>query len=91
MHSFEHAFRIPPHHRLEQIKTRACGGRVIAIYWDHEEYDAHGRLVARYHTFREVSEAGEGGCGWRKYDSNGCLVEAQDLTAFKTSPLFSEV
>jgi hypothetical protein len=63
MHSFEHAFRIPLHHRLEQIKTRACGGRVTAIYWDHEEYDAHGRLVARYHTFREVSEAGEGGCG----------------------------
>jgi hypothetical protein len=90
MRSFEHAFRIPSHHRLEQIKTRACGGRVTATEWVHEEYDAHGRLVAPYNTSRELGEAGEGGGGWRKYSSNGDVVEAQDLTAFRTSALFNE-
>ena len=51
MRSFEQTFRIPPCHRLEQVKTRACGGVVRGTDWDHEEYAATGRLVARYHSF----------------------------------------
>jgi hypothetical protein len=48
------------------------------------------RLVARYHTFREFSQAGEGCSGWRKYDSNGQMVDAQDLTVSERSVLFDE-
>jgi hypothetical protein len=90
MPTFEHAFHVPPTHRLEQVRTRVRAGVVRASYWDHEEYDVHGRLIARYHTFRELSEAGEGCCGWRKYDSNGQMVDAQDLPASRNRALFDE-
>jgi hypothetical protein len=89
--SFEQTFRIPPGHRLEQVKTRACGGVVRGTYWEHEEYAATGRLVARYHSFVELSDKGEYRCGWRKYDSNGHLLAAEDLTSSKNKLLLDEV
>jgi hypothetical protein len=90
MRSFEQAFRIPPHHRLEQIKTRACGSPANATYWDHVEYDGNGQLIARYHTFREPKSARGYCCGWRKYDSDGCLIDVQDLATSHNNALFGE-
>jgi len=90
MPRFEHAFQIPPNHRLEQVRTRARGGLDRATYWDHEEYDAQDQLVARYHTFWEVRCAGEDACGWRKYDSNGQMVDAQDLPTSTSGALFDD-
>jgi hypothetical protein len=91
MRSFEQAFRIPAGHRLEQVKTRACGGVVRGTYWDHEEYDAAGHLVARYHSFLELSDEGMYRCGWRKYNSHGHLIDAADLTSGRTMTLFNGV
>jgi hypothetical protein len=47
-------------------------------------------LIARYQTFRELKSAREYYCGWRKYDSNGCLIDVQDLAASHNSKLFAE-
>ncbi len=44
------------------------------IYWEHEEYDPAGTLVARYQSFDETNAAGERRSGWRKLDAGGRLV-----------------
>ncbi len=90
MPRFEHAFEIPSSHRLEQVRTRARGGLNRATYWDHEEFDAQDRLVARYHTFWEARSTGEDACGWRKYDSNGHMLDAHDLTTSKERTFLDE-
>jgi hypothetical protein len=75
MNSFEAAFRIPPIHRLEQVKTRARGGIVQGMYWEHREYDTSGSLVARYESFQELAvEVSKCRSEWRKYDRTGQLV-----------------
>ena len=88
MRSFEQAFRIPAGHRLEQVRTRARGGIIKGTYWDHDEYDATGHLVARYHSFVELGENGEYCCGWRKYNRAGTLVDAEDLVSSRKRTLF---
>jgi hypothetical protein len=49
-----------------------------AVYWEHEEYDGLGRLVARYHCYNEEEIPGERRCGWRRYDLAGCLQGAEE-------------
>jgi hypothetical protein len=83
MRSFEAILRVPPDHRLEQVRTRARDDAVKQIHWEHQEYDVNGRMVARYHSFLELHENGEQCCGWRKYDSSGHMIDAGDLTAPK--------
>lgn len=74
-YGFERLFQIPPSHRLELIRSRGLGGRVQATYWDHEEYNPGGNLVARYRTFEEFDEQrGASSRGWSKYDTCGQLV-----------------
>jgi hypothetical protein len=90
MRSFEAILRVPPDHRLEQVKTSACDGEVQQIHWEHQEYDVNGRMVARYHSFVELHENGRQCCGWRKYNSSGHLIEAEDLTASKDRIQFNE-
>ena len=46
-------FRIPPTHRLLVVRSRSRGGLVSAVYWEYEEYDTTGRLIARYKIRRE--------------------------------------
>jgi hypothetical protein len=49
---------------------------VRGTFWNHEEYDADGRLVARYESFQEVdSAAGTSRSGWVKYDADGWVVD----------------
>ncbi len=90
MRSFEAILHVPPDHRLEQIRTSACDGVVQQIHWEHQEYDASGRMIARYHSFVELRENGQQYCGWRKYNSSGHMIEAEDLTASKDKIWFNE-
>jgi hypothetical protein len=91
MRSVEAILRVPPHHRLEQVITRARDGVVRQIHWEHQEYDVNGRMVARYHSFLELHENGEQCCGWRKYDSRGHMIDAADLMASEDRIRFDEV
>lgn len=90
MRSFESILRVPPDHRLEQVKTSACDGVVQQIHWEHQEYDVNGRMIARYHSFVELRENGQQCCGWRKYNSSGHMIDAGDLTASKNRIRFNE-
>ena len=71
---FEVLFEIPPHHRLVQVRSRSRGGLVSGTYWEHEEYDAGGRLVARFESFVEAGPDGHRESGWSKYDPSERLV-----------------
>ncbi len=75
---FESTFCIPYTHRLLAVRSRSRGGLVSGVYWENEEYDASGQLVARYESFRETTAEGERRSGWRKFDSIGRLVTAED-------------
>jgi hypothetical protein len=90
MRSFEAILRVPPDHRLEQVKTSACDGVVQQIHWEHQEYELNGRMIARYHSFVELRENGQQCCGWRKYNSSGHMIDAGDLTASKNRIRFNE-
>jgi hypothetical protein len=85
--NFEAIFRIPPTHRFLVVRSRSRGGLFSAVYWEHEEYDTTGRLIARYKSFEEVSPAGVQQCGWCKYDGNGRRVaEANSLSRATVTP-----
>ena len=77
--NFEAFFRIPPTHRLLVVRSRSRGGLVSAVYWEHEEYDTAGQLIARYKSFEEISPAGVQQCGWCKYDGHGRLLAEVDF------------
>ncbi|HEX2136259.1 MAG TPA: hypothetical protein VHG30_10195 [Microvirga sp.] len=78
--SFEALFEVPPQHRLVQVRARSRGGLIRGQVWEHHEYDAGGRLVARYATFEETGPDGQSAAGWRKYDPSGRLVASRDLS-----------
>jgi hypothetical protein len=71
---FEAIFDVSPTHRLEVVRSRSRGGNAAANYWDHEEYDTSGCLIARYRSFEETSAQGVRHSGWRKFDGAGRLV-----------------
>jgi hypothetical protein len=52
--NFEAIFGVAADHRLDQIRSRSRAGLVRGTFWEHEEHDLHGRLVARYESFEEV-------------------------------------
>ena len=80
--NFEAVFQVPPTHRLIQVRSRSRAGIVAGTFWDHEEYDARGLLVARYESFEERSpRLGARRAGWRKYDILGRLVAEGELPA----------
>ena len=80
--NFEAIFRIPATHRLIAVRSRSRAGIVAGTFWDHEEYDAAGRLVARYESFEETSSHSKiSRSGWRKYDIVGRLIAEGDLPA----------
>ena len=79
---FEAIFQVPPTHRLVAVRSRSRAGIVAGTFWDHEEYDAGGRLVARYESFEEHDpRGGAQRSGWRKYDIVGRLVAEGELPA----------
>jgi hypothetical protein len=80
--NFEAIFRISAEHRLVQVRSRSRAGILAGTFWDHEEYDAVGRLIARYESFEEMNPcSNDRRSGWRKYDIIGRLVAEGDLSA----------
>jgi hypothetical protein len=77
-HNFEATFDVPATHRLVLVRSRSQGCPLTAIFWEHDEYDALGRLVARYRSFEQMTPAGETRRGWRKFDSYGHIVSEDD-------------
>ena len=73
-HNFEASFGIPPAHRLVAVRSRSQGGPTPSVCWEHDEYDASGRLIARYKSFEQVTAAGDRHSGWRKFNSADQLV-----------------
>jgi hypothetical protein len=90
MPCFEHAFRVPPHHTLEQVRTRCRGGVVMEVQWEHREYAADGHFVARYESYQALdSDDRIQRNGWSKYDHNGHLIDRGHfiISANSTNPL----
>ncbi len=80
--NFEAIFGVAADHRLEQVRSRSRGGALRGTFWTHEEYDADGRLVARYESFHEFdSAAGTSRSGWVKYDADGWVVDEGRVAA----------
>jgi hypothetical protein len=84
---FEETFRVPPHHRLVQVRSRARGGIVRGVYWAHEEYDPRGHLVARYESYQEVSEGAPRRSGWCKLDEAGRVLAHGDSIPMRADEL----
>jgi hypothetical protein len=78
MRSFEAIFCVPINHHLNLIRSRARGGLFRGEYWEHEELDPTGKLVARYESFHETSGGGSAHSGWRKYAPDGQLLEVRE-------------
>jgi hypothetical protein len=79
MRCFEWTFRVPPYHRLQQVRSRARAGVVRGVYWEHEEYNPAGFLVARYESYEEIAEAAPRRSGWRKFDPEGRLLARSEF------------
>ncbi len=76
MRCFEHAFRVPSHHTLEQVRTWRRGGVVMEVQWEHREYAADGHFVAHYESHQALdSDDRIQRNGWPKYDHNGHLID----------------
>ena len=76
--NFEAIFQIPATHQLVLVRSRSLGCPISAVFWEHDEYDAQGRLAARYCSFESVNASGERQRGWRRFDSHGHLVSEDD-------------
>lgn len=75
MRNFEALYHVPVTHRLVPVRSRSRGGHYPATYWEHEEYNDLGQLIARYESYAESTpRVGVLRSGWRKYDARGCLV-----------------
>lgn len=55
---FEDIFNVPVDHHLSVVRSRSRGGAVVAEFWEHEEYDPSGRLLARYESYEEIAVSG---------------------------------
>jgi len=81
-HPFEKIFGVADVHRLLAVRSRSRDGSPSGNYWEHEEYDGRGRLVARYESFNEWEPlSGRTRSGWRKYDAKGRLLKSSDSFA----------
>ena len=76
--NFEAIFQIPATHQLVLVRSRSQGCPISAVFWEHDEYDAQGCLVAHYRSFEQVNASGERQRGWRRFDSHGHLVNEDD-------------
>ena len=80
--NFEAMFLIPPTHRLVAVRSRTRAGIPTGTFWDHEEYDEKGLLIARYKSFAETGpRSNDRRSGWEKYDLFGRLITKGDLSA----------
>jgi hypothetical protein len=76
-HNFEAVFQVSPSHHLVAVRSRNQGGATTKVTWEHDEYDASGRLVAHYKSFEQVNADGKRHCGWQKFDVKWQLLDEQ--------------
>jgi hypothetical protein len=90
MSPFEDAFGVPAGHSLRLVHSASRGhagrGRAGAgaRWWEHEEYDQDGRLVAVYESW--VQEGGDGGLTFVKYSPYGWVLSVSGRTARRSTP-----
>src|SRR5829696_2430049 len=72
--NFEAIYRIPLSHTLVAVRSRTQGGPTTTVFWEHDEYDASGRLIACYKSFHLVTAVGEQRSGWQKFGREGQLL-----------------
>jgi hypothetical protein len=91
MSGFEEAFGVPAGHRLRQVHpaSRAQAGHgqagAEAQWWEHEEYDRDGSLVAVYESWAQ--EGGGAGLAFVKYSPYGWVLSVSGRSArFPMSP-----
>lgn len=73
MATFEEIFGIPRSHVLKTEFYSHAGGQEEG--WTHEEYDAEGRLIARYESWTHTTIYGSPTSeGWKKFDLAGALI-----------------
>jgi len=84
MSDFENAFGVPAGHRLRQVHS-ASRGRTSgeARWWEHEEYDQGGRLVAVYENW---SQTGDGALAFVKYSPYGWVLSVSGRSARHSTP-----
>jgi len=76
MASFESVFGIPADHTLKMVEVRNRAGDDS---WKHEEYDASGKLLARYESWHNLSIGkARAASGWRKLSPTGRLLAEED-------------
>lgn len=83
MPTFEEAFGVRAGHSVRLVGT-VLRGRIRV--WEHEEYDAHGTLVAVYEGWScEPSQTNRkqdcGLCGFVKYSPSGWVLQRFDARA----------
>jgi hypothetical protein len=90
MSGFEDAFGVPAGHSLRLVRSAAsprvwaCGrAGAEARWWEHEEYDEHGRLVAVYESWTQERDGGGGGRGlaFVKYSPYGWVLSVSGRSA----------
>jgi hypothetical protein len=93
MSGFEDAFGVPAGHSLRLVRSASRGhvgrGRAGAEvrWWEHEEYDEHGRLVAVYESWtQERDGGGGGGLAFVKYSPYGWVLSVSGRSARAPTP-----
>jgi hypothetical protein len=79
MNRFEALFKVPVEHRLVLVQSRPTRGDLFGEYWEHEEYDHRGKIVARFETFLETDPVmGTMRRAWYRYDPDGLVADWEE-------------
>jgi hypothetical protein len=94
--AFEVTFDVPTGHRLRLVRTLRRAEHEEACEWEHEEYDASGKLVAVFESWpsghsspagRQGGRRGRG--GFVKYSPDGWILRRSENAPLP--PLHDEV
>jgi hypothetical protein len=77
--NFESIYRVPLSHTLVAVRSRTQGGPTTSVFWEHDEYDAFGHLIACYKSFQQVTATGKQRSGWQKFDREGQLLAESEI------------
>lgn len=78
--TFEEIFKIPEDHTLKQMSFRQKGSLAQDEFWEHEQFDSNGMVVAKYSSWHCTDAYGGGKtrAGYKKYSPDGVLIEESD-------------
>ena len=77
---FEEIFNVPGNHSLRQLSFRQKGTLAQNEYWEHEEIDSNGIIVARYESWHctSINPPFKTRSGFRKFSADGKLASEAD-------------